>query len=250
MIFSSKQSFAFSFLLVSLLALAGCGPRYTKKAVVPLSTQSAHFQETKSEVTLRVAQLNSKQADELFDGRGHYLFNEYRNRKAIYPIQLTIQNDSNDALILDVKNINLQLVSNDRVVKRMRYQGNFRAVNIAFFGTVFCIPIVAILFYCAPLGLLMGAGISITTLFAGVAGGFLILTSTTSFVQHSQSKKANEQITQDINQKTFADQLIIEAGQQQEALIFADSRFYKKEFLVSLESQNSKETISFDVQLK
>jgi hypothetical protein len=241
-------------ILCSLLFLASCGPRYQKKSMQEIVVKSAGYKNTTSKVSLELKKLNPQEANELFDGRGHYLFKRYKRLPIIYPLHVTIQNQSNTSLVLRPHGIGLKRASNDLVIRKLKFDRSLRTVSAGFIGTWLGIQILVgglMALLCPIAGpeiaLLSVAGLAVTI---GSGSGLFIATPAAMYLQNTRSAQANKIIEQDIEQKSFANQLVIEPNQTKDAMIFAHADYFKNEFpLVLFNQKNRKETIIFNVHL-
>ena len=99
-----------------ILLLPGCKtPSYSLKPLQTAPSINTHTQ-TKDNVTVSVKQLTPDETKNLFDGRASRLLNK---RKSIYPIYISIRNDSDHAILLNPAQISLKLATPDMIAQRL-----------------------------------------------------------------------------------------------------------------------------------
>ena len=89
--------------------------------------------QAKDNINVYCKLLTKKEGHRLFDGRGSRLL---RKRKPIYPLYLSIENNSQRALILDPKAIGLKLINPELVAQRLYSHTSRRIVLPLILGSI------------------------------------------------------------------------------------------------------------------
>lgn len=239
----SKRSVWGLFLAV-LVLLPGClhVPTYQCK---PLKNVSAAFtcRGVKNNVIVQAKRLNKEEIYSLFDTRNHEL------DKALEVIYLSVDNFSNVRYALSPKNIDLSMLSRQKIVHLMKTNSATGVV-----GGVGGVIVVGGTFLGIFWAALCGVGLTSEGSILAVLGSCVVLAaaSLAAGVTHSiKSMIMNKRIKKDLKAKTLHDKVIINSGDQYEGLIFVKSSDYNPQFTVTMhEKDNAKNSITFDVDLQ
>ncbi|MFZ5953753.1 MAG: hypothetical protein ACOYT8_01490 [Candidatus Dependentiae bacterium] len=232
------------YILLCLIPLAGCGPRYKRTQLAPLSNKNAEYVSTKSNVTVRAVKLPKSAIKNLFDGRGVKI-----TRYPISVIQLSLSNYHNIPLFLTTQQVGLVLLS-DKSIKDICFDSKsgyilkdcFKGLGIATMVTAMsCAPlafgVIPIGYYCALAG-------------GCVAAGTVVATPLVSFFQTKKNVcLSNQLLNADINQTLLFDSFMIPSCQTRQCLLFVLQKDYKPKFAITLTDQHNKEIQTFTIKL-
>lgn len=231
-----------------IILLPACKrPIYNPKNLsqIPVCLQHINAQ---NGITLQVKKLTKPEAQALFDGRGSRLLSK---RKPIYPFYLSIENNSQNTVLLDPKNIS-QPLANFQVVAARLYSHTSRRILapllIGVVGTTasfFAAAYITILGAIAVMPAVVKAGYA--TL--GLSGIFAIGSPTLSYYQGHHALAVNTAIDADLRQKMLSEPIQIKPGQSLKKLIFIPRRSYNPSFSIDLVDQAASQRLSFDIDL-
>lgn len=234
-----------------LFILPACGPRYKKTNLKPLTTATATYEQTKNNVCLRAKKLSKKETNELFDGRGHYLFKKRGilpvKEYAYCPVQFTIHNESNHQLSLSPEDIALKQQDIEQIVKRLKFNPLWAftkpvVISTAAFGATLS---------AVALTLILSGNPELILLLAGDASSFLI-TATNSIgaaigiKDAYQASTCNALIKEDVLEKTLTSETFIAPQDHLNKVIFVEENNLKESFGLTLHSNTYQKT-HFDV---
>lgn len=242
----TKQTSALLLSLGVLLVIPACGPKYQSKQLKPLNKQSAQFEQTKDNVSLRVRKLSAQEADVLFDKHAKQLFSK---TDPILPLQCSITNTSDKTILVKKHGIDLDLVKTNEVVKRI---GKGKDLSYALIGVGSAALIVsaiaifpyglAFLFFCgAPACLIAGA---VST------GFFIVATPLAVYYNNDTVNQYNKTMNGDISKQVIADSIAIEPSKTVDFLLFADGETFKPNFTFTVSDADAKKHTIFDVDLR
>lgn len=235
------------FLAISLLP--ACGPHYRKRSLTHLQQGPADYKKTINNITLEVKKLDKNRTNSLFDGQGKHL-----NQLQIQPLYFKITNDSNNTFMLNSSHINLIAV-NQEVINNLLAKnywpiaGAFGKALIPLAGSFLLLK--AFTLSTHPLLLIL----SIPTLTVCAA---LIVFGTpvsigygcySSYQAKNQVNEYNENLAEDISEKTIQDSLKIPADTTQEFIFFADAKQFKNNFDITLTEKITQKPLTFNVTL-
>jgi hypothetical protein len=229
-----------------LLVLPGCVQEYKKTKLMPLSKQTAHFEQTKDGVTLRVKKFDADDCEEAFSGRGSSLVT---GKNAVFPLQLSIENKSNHAVFLCDEMIGLSLTSYKKVTRLLRsgwsVGGGLGVAVAVAFGASFW-PF----YLCAPS--LFFSGSIFQSLFVVSALSVPVLVGI-SMVDRANSEAAILDVNMelDVSEKALQEGgIFVSPDQRLNFLVFVAQKDYRNEFSIILKNAaDEKDAIKFDVVL-
>ena len=198
--------------LVILGLLPACGPQYQVKRLSRRSKKyTQECAEVKSGVSIAVRKLTYRETKRLFGKRSKKLL---RRRNGIYPLHVTVANNSGDAWIVGPDSIDLDVMPPPLVADHL---------HTNTFGRVFGIGFISFAIW--PLWIVTG-------------------------IQGSNSRKANKKINADIKAKTFKHDITIAPGRRYEGLLFVHQKDYRPDCTVTLTSVDGKKRARFNFELE
>ena len=223
------------FLIPLILLLPGCAS-YQTRQLKHLSQETAMYDQTNEQVTVRIYPLNKRDANKLFDGRGYYLFSK---KQTYYPIQITVFNKSNETVLLLPENIELAIASKPAIIKAMEYDVGARtAIPLA-------IGILGVFARIAAGSDSHYGNCATTTDSVAIGASSAIIAGD----QNAASKNANASLTEDIDEKVLSsDGLVIKPFDKNTTLIFVEKPLFKTDFSLVLQRANGN-LIPFDVHI-
>lgn len=235
-------------LCAAILILPACGPSYQRKALMPLNEKAAQYEETKNGVTLRARQMNKREADCAFKGRGKYL---YSANNPIYPIHVSVANNTAEPISCDPAHTTLTYAHPQEVAQRLQHNTALKTILIAGVGTASIITLGAFLtVFILPIALW-----STTALVSGFAlwTGILVLTPSASIYYGITWAEDNKHIAHDVcaktaHCKTENGKVIIAPHDEFSYILFADGKSFKPQFDVTVNNQDT--AIIFNVDLE
>jgi hypothetical protein len=243
----TKQTSTLLLSLGVLLVIPACGPKYQSKQLKPLNTQSAQFEQTKNNVTMRVKQLNQQEANAQFNGRASKLF---MRKYSIVPLQVTITNAGTDEILFNKSALDLDLCNEREVAELLYTNAQSRVIGIralcgAGFG-VSCIGIYPAL-WIAALGIPFGVPLLMSLCGAAIYSGYAFMTADN---QYETCADVNDVIDKDISAKTLkVNAATIKPGKELNYLLFANGKTFKPNFTLTLSDSDNKK-LAFDVDLR
>lgn len=238
--------FSILFLIPLFLLLPGCGPQYKSKSLASLSQNTAHYQETKDEITVQARLLNKKEINYIFSNKASRLLN---GKSPIYPIEITITNNSKNVITCNPEDTDLAYAKPQEVVRRLQENTTRNTAFIAA-ASVGILALCTIGIGIVGLTLaLSGISAGITGLGIGIAlcGGLLFLTPTASIFYKKSSVNFNKEVSRDISDKTISHIASLNPKEKLSFILFADGRLFKPSFLMNIDNQKNK--TSFIVKL-
>ncbi len=218
-----------------ILLLPGCAS-YQTHQLKNLATETAQYEQINEQITVRVYQLNKRDANKLFDGRGYYLFSK---KKTYYPIQITVFNKSNDPVILLRENITLSLAPKEAIIKAMEYDVAARTAIPAALGVLGVLARIAA-------GSDSHYGNCATTVDSVAIGAS---SAAIAADQNTASKNANTLLAEDVDTKMLSsDGLVIKSFDKNTTLIFVEDNNLNNQFTINLQRANGT-LIPFEVQI-
>lgn len=232
--------------------LSGCLKHYAPNPIKPLNN-IADYKKTHDQVTIQAKELSFAECQEIFGDRTKRLFVK---RKPFVPIQLTIENNSDNTWLLAESMIDLPIASSKSVISRLqngRVLRTFATAGIALIagfalcevGGMFMIPL---FLGQQTLGnLLLGLfGISLAAGGAVTVGGVPIF----SVVSSGNTSHENRVIKDYVQKTSLGKALIIKPGETINVLLFVLQKQFKPKFTVTLFDQHDEQrTQTFNVTL-
>lgn len=230
--------------IVGLLVLPSCGPRYNKRSLKVLTNKNSEYVSTKNGITARAHVLTPNQTKTLFDGRGSKLATE-----PVKVVHLAFTNTTDIPLFLLPENIGLALLS-DKLIKEicydktMSYVGNYALKGLGVASVIAAITCAPLAFGVIPLGYYLAiAG-------GGISGAIVTSTPVVSYLQSSKRVAAcNNTMYEDITRKMLVGSTVISSGTTQDCLLFVFDKLYRSKFAVTLVDQYSKDIQTFNIKL-
>ena len=257
-----KQFTAQIFFAVVLLLLPGCAKKLTKPLRLRPLTSYLDHQSSNQGITLRVKQLSPKDCEQFLGIAAHRLFKRRHQRKPIYPIQLSITNNSHEMMALRPENISLKLADTKRVIRRLQTNSvvqvfgsivaGFLATALIAAGSIFALSasgvvllVVGSIQAFAPMAFLGGSALVVAPAF------LLIGTPIASTVKGIEATRQNQILQQEIKTTALRDSLLIDPYQTVDTLIFVEKKNYKQRFTISFTNpHNAQKKATFWVHLK
>ena len=231
------------------LFLSGCGPRYTKSCLAQLVSTKECADSYQNGVSVHLDCLNESEAHVLFDHRGHRL---YHGKNRCYALSCIIKNARAFPIYLTRDDVNIALINNKKIAAQLHTNTWGRAIGLTTSG----FAAASLLFFGAAYITLCGA-------FAGMTGlvhlGYAALASSGVFfvgapfwaATHAHhSYCANRQITNDINEKSFSERILINPGQSCQVLMFVRQKDYHDSIQFTFHEEISNVSIPVTVHEK
>ncbi len=249
----------FSILILSFLLLPSCKDPAKGRLGMRSLTSLIDYQDYKGGVTLRVKKLDQHDCETILGKPSHLLFKKFRKRQPIWPLQISLTNNTNKLLAMKPSDISLSQLSYKAVSSRL-HKNSFTQV----FGTI-------------ASSLLIGGFLAIGSLLALSASGILLLTTGSfsimapiavigssalaaiptflligtpilSTVRGVQTAQNNKVMKQDIKSYALKEQVVVQPYQTADMLIFVSKPNYKPFFQVKIiNPENAEEKITFKV---
>lgn len=238
------------FLVASLLVLPGCKrPHYTPKTFEVI-TPLLSGQQTKDNITVKVAPLSKQESHTLFDQRGMRL---HSKRKPLRPVMVTIDNKSEKSYSFDPKSMEIKL-GNPRHAARRLYGHTSRRIiaplllgslgaTVCFFGAAYLVILGTIQQVAMPA--LVKTGYSLL----GLSGLIAVTAPATSYYHGSHSYEVNKKIDHDIAQKTVHELITIAPNSSSSFLLFCKDRCIPNTWKIILNNQETQQPLLFEVHL-
>lgn len=250
--FYSRPGLSIVLLIASLplFLLPGCCKRqpYKPSPLIHLERHPTHYTQAQQGITLSIKNLSKAEAQTYFNERAGRLL---RKRKPIYPLIVSVCNQSNKTFILDPKNITTDLVDPCKVASRLYAHTARRIVGTILLGTVGAAFSFLGAAYITIVGVLSAVPGVIKTGYAllGLSGFFVIGTPFISYQQGKESLTLNYSINEDLFKKTLIQPLIIQPGLTHTFFLFVHHKAYKKVFSISFIDQETMQSVCFDIDL-
>jgi hypothetical protein len=247
--------------LITLACLSGCiqqtKQQKTAKQIKSLTTDTADYTSTQDGLTVMVkAYTTEQEVTDLFGRRGKRLL---KRKKAIYPVQVTVKNNTNTSFILNKKNINLSLVTQSTIIKR--FYRNITGINAIFLSIGSTIATGIILNHS---GLMLSASYSLASLlspllnpitftFSAYIAGLTIMPiaiGTYTYYKIEQNAKAARKTIPNI---TLINSITCRPNQTINSLLFADAESFTPRFNITIKNTNEDEenyTFSINTEME
>lgn len=234
---------------MAIAVLPACGPHYKRRSLSYLQQAPTNYIETKDNVTLEIKKLDKAHTKPLFDGQGRYL-----PAMGLQPLYFKIVNNSDKTFLFNSHDISLATVSSEIIKEALSKNylpiaGTFGKCMIPVAGSLFLLKVFSaashpILFifaiptviFCATL-LIFGTPICL---------GYACYSS---YQTKNQVNEYNENLDEDIREKSTPADLKIPADTQHEFIFFADAAQFKNNFAVTFAEKITQKTLTFNVTL-
>jgi len=231
-----KQLSLFLIAAIGLAALPACVKSYKPVKLEPIAQDHADFEETTDHVTLRVKKFTQDDCVAMFGSRCKRLLN---SKQAVYPLQLTIDNQSDSDWVLKKENVDLKLAGVDSVASRIK-NGITPIFWTAAIGTTgAALTTYYAILVCNALEIQVSPAIMATLLLLPPI--FIIGTPALIIAQALKNRTVSKQIARDLAQKALEDELYIPAHSTSTTLIFVKKKNFTDNFTVALTSDDDKE---------
>jgi hypothetical protein len=245
-----------------LLLLPGCAKKLTKPLRLRPLTSYLDHQSSNQGITLRVKQLSPKDCEQFLGTAAHRLFKRRHQRQPIYPMQLSITNNTHEMAALKAENISLKLADTKRVIARLQTNSivqvfgsitaGFLATVLIAAGSVFALSASGVVLLVAgsiqalaPMAFLGGSALVAAPVF------LLIGTPIASTIKGVESHRQNKILNQEIRTNTLKNSLLIDPYQTVDTLIFVEKKNYKEKFTISFTNpHDDHQRAKFFVHLK
>lgn len=241
----------FNLFSVTLVALLICLPGCQKTSYMPYCLQhvdNVQNAQTQNGVRLQVKKLSRAQAQEVFNGKAGCLL---RKRKPIYPLLLTLENNSQYAITLDPKNIPIKLVRPEVAAARLHFHTHRRVITSLLLG----LSTATVTFFAAAYVTIIGTISAVPSLVKtgyaalGLSALFAIGTPFIAYNQGVNAQSVNDAIDQEILSKSLGAPVIIYPNQSIKLLLFAHYSLPKQPFCIKLINENQTAFL-FSIDLK
>ena len=242
----------FSYILMGctlLLFTPSCKKyHYAPHPFDPLNKETPVNPGKKVEVTVRP--LTRIETKSLFDGHGARLL---RKSKPIYPLYLSIRNNTDRKYTIDRAHIGLTLANPQQVAGRLYSHTARRVIGTILIGTVGAVATLFGGFYLIILGAIPAAGmpalIKAGYITLGLSGLIAVSAPTVSYQQGASTYSYNCQLKQDVMAHTLVDPVVIDGEHEFSCLLFVPRRSYRTAFSITLVDQQGGNPLSFDIEL-
>jgi hypothetical protein len=255
------SGYMLSFLIASLLILPSCkNPQKAHLTMRPLAALIDYFDSVQG-VTIRVKKLDKHDSGLLLGERSGRLFKRFRKRQPIWPIQISLTNDTNKLIALKASNISLKQVDYKRVASRLN-NNSFTQIFGAIASSVLVGGFLAMGSFLAlstsGIVLLTTGSFSVTAPFAvlgssalaAIPAMLLVGTPTLSTIRGVQTAKHNRIVRQEIKKYSLKGQVVIEPHTTIDMVIFVSRSDYKPEFTIGVSHpERGDEKIEFNVKM-
>ncbi len=250
-----------SILLLAAIALPSCkDPRTIQTHMRPL-TALIDYYDTAHGVTLRVKKLDAHDCELLLGKQSQRLFKKIRKRPPIWPIQISVTNETDKLISLKPNDINLPQLSYRQVAARLHKNslgqivgtlasslliGGFLAMGsfLALSGTGILILTTGSFSLSAPFAVLGGSAL------AAVPAFLIVGTPVLSTIRGVQTVNSNHSITRDLKKSSINHHMIVPPHSTKDVIIFVSRKDYKHAFNVSISHpENANRKISFKVTI-
>lgn len=249
-------------LLAVLTLLPSCAKKLPKSLRLRPLTSYLDHQSTNQGITLRVKQLSAKDCEHFLGSSAHRLFKRHHQRQPIYPIQLSITNNTHELTSLKSENISLRLTDTKRVIRRLQKNSaaqvfgsiaaGFLATALIAAGSVFALSASGVVLLIAgsmqalaPLAFLGGSALVVAPVF------LLIGTPIASTVKGIESSRQNQILQQEIKISALKENLLIDPHQTVDTLIFIEKKNYKQKFSITFaDPDHNQQKVTFLVHLR
>lgn len=217
---------------------------------------------TQKKITMQAKLLSPYDCQSLLGSGARRLFKKHRRRQPLYPIQISVTNQSDKLIALNPANIDLPLVDYHTVIQRL-YRNTFMntvgsiiaslaITSLLAIGSVFALGTSGILLIVignmgafAPFAFIGSSALLITPFF------LVIGTPVISTMQGIKTAQYNHQTKHEIKKHTLNDILVIQPFETIDTLIFVEKNKLKKEFTIKInDPENACEYISFPIVIQ
>jgi hypothetical protein len=234
MFMTSQRSF-FGLFLAVLALLPGCYhvPSYKRTSLRMVSTDFS-YGNVKNNVILQVKHLHEAEKHAMVGCKAGRLKNSFK------VLCFSINNLSDSSYIFSPADIDLTLTSYTDIAKTLK-TNSLRGITTGAVATA------------STAVVCMGAGAfgmiqQLPVLFP-VLGVLTTGIAVVSFSKGIKSAVMNRRVKNDLKEKTFHEQIILNPGSHYEGLIFIKYVDYKSQFNVTIHEKDGAESIAFDVDL-
>jgi hypothetical protein len=219
-------------------------------------------QSTKEQCTVRARQLSQEDACRIFGPRANRLFNRAHQRRPIYPLQLSITNDSATPVRFDPDTLPFALMDYSRVLRRLTPLSGIQiagtVLTTLLLSSVLGLATACIVGATYALVILGGSTAIVAPLTIGGAAAavttplFLIIGTPVRCVHtNKEIKQDEEELTALLEDCTLAQTLIIPPHTTRDCIIFVAAKDYTPHFtLILMNHENPTECLSFDIHVK
>ena len=262
-----KKQYYVLFPLVILLILSGCGPKYQKINLEPLTEQTKQYQETKNGITIRAKTLDEaetkaifgKNAQKLFEENNYYFRKKRKVIKAIQtpiiPIQISITNNSLEPISFEKEDIELPLLDYKWIHSLLELSTSKRVLATVGIGLIGTIAVgVSTLAVLAPFTFPITCPCAFGLWFVASAltsGAFLCtVVPGTAIYQSVKTKQANQLLQEDIKENSITNKIIVQPEEQKNMLFFVSDVDFKSEFDFSVHTPQDTNTFKINLNQK
>lgn len=254
-----------SYLLILCIGigLPGCTRKLTRPLRMRPLTSYLDYQSTYENITLRVKQLSPRDCEHFLGAAAHRLFKRRHMHPPIYPLQLSITNNSAEQILLKPEDISLRLVDTRRVIKRLQTSsvaqvfGSVAAgllvTALLTAGSVFALSASGVLMLVAgsmqaiaPFAILGGSAFIVAPVF------LLVGTPIASTMKGVEATRQNRILQHEIRTNALKTAITIDAYQTVDTLIFVEKKHYTETFTVTFSNPHdpSEKKVTFLVHLR
>lgn len=226
----------------------------------PLAALIDYFDSAQG-VTLRVKKLDKHDSGLLLGDRSARLFKRFRKRPPIWPIQISLTNDTTKLVALKASDISLKQVDYKRVASRLN-NNSFTQIFATIASSLLIGGFLAAGSFLAlstsGIVLLATGSFSITAPFAVLGSSALVAipallvigTPVLSTVRGVKTAQHNREVRQEIKKYNLKEQVIVEPHQTVDMVIFVSRVDYKSEFSIEVtHPERGNEKIEFQVKI-
>ncbi|EKD48907.1 MAG: hypothetical protein ACD_64C00072G0002 [uncultured bacterium] len=226
----------------------------------PLAALIDYFNSAQG-ITLRVKKLDKHDSGLLLGERSARLFKRFRKRQPIWPIQISLTNDSNKLISLKASDIDLKQVDYKQVASRLN-NNSFTQIFGSIASSLLLGGLLAVGSFIAlsasGILLLTTGSLSITAPFAVIGSSALaaipallvVGTPVISTVRGIQTAKHNTMVRREIKNYSLKEQLIVEPYKTVDIVIFVSKSDYKSHFTIDVSHpEKAEEKVRFNVRI-
>ncbi len=248
-------------LILMLAVLPGCkDPSKGRLGMRPL-TSLVDYEASQEGVTLRVKKLDAHDCETILGKPSQRLFKKFRKRQPIWPLQISLTNNTNKLVAMKPSDISLEQLSYKSVSSRL-HKNSFTQV----FGTIASSLLIGGLLALGSVLTLSASGILLLTTgsfsitapiaiigssaLAAIPTLLIIGTPILSTVRGVQTAQNNRVMKQDIKSYALKEQVVVPPYQTADMLIFVSKQNYEPLFSVKVTNpENAEEKITFNVAI-
>ena len=244
-----KQRYsAYLMIILGLLVIVpGCKrtPGY-KARLLPSIIINSVYEQDKDNIRIQVKRLSKAEQNYFFGERSQLLFDRFSNNQII-PLYLSITNESQQDCTVFPHNINLKLISYDRVFCAIKNK------NGLFFADEVVDPLYVGGAIVATSYMIGGVSVCVSLGFLPVCFliPFVCVTSIPTFFVAKLAKYGllNRRIKRDLRDKTLHKKVVVKAGEEYAGLVFVREEDYHTHFTVAIDSSVVRNQMTFDIDL-